>query len=84
MWFILDITYVLCVLAIDPGTSTECTETPVCEEPGRYLNGKGLSISSIPTTLMAVPMLFFLHFCSLSIYHKLFMVPFILCLTVFG
>ena len=28
--------HVLCVLAIDPGTSTECTETPVCEEPGRY------------------------------------------------
>src|SRR3954467_13171959 len=27
---------VLCVLAIDPGTSTECTETPVCDEPGRY------------------------------------------------
>ena len=25
-----------CVLAIDPGTSTECTETPVFEEPGRY------------------------------------------------
>src|SRR3954465_1226143 len=29
--------HVLCVLAIDPGTSTECTETPVCEEPGRYI-----------------------------------------------
>src|ERR1044071_5453153 len=28
--------HVLCVLAIDPGTSTECIETPVCEEPGRY------------------------------------------------
>src|SRR4051812_20746560 len=28
--------HVLCVLAIDPGTSTECTDTPVCEEPGRY------------------------------------------------
>ena len=27
---------VLCVLAIDPGTSTECTETLVCDEPGRY------------------------------------------------
>src|SRR4051812_36827562 len=27
---------VLCVLAIDPGTSTECTETPVCDESGRY------------------------------------------------
>ena len=22
--------------AIDPGTSTECTETTECEEPGRY------------------------------------------------
>ena len=29
---------VLFVLAIDPGTSTECTETPVCEEPGRYMS----------------------------------------------
>ena len=29
--------HVLSVLAIDPGTSTECTETPVCEEPGRYM-----------------------------------------------
>ena len=28
--------HVLCVLAIDPGTSTECIETPVCEEPGHY------------------------------------------------
>src|ERR1043165_3511801 len=28
---------VLCVLAIDPETSTECTETPVCDEPGRYI-----------------------------------------------
>ena len=27
---------VLCVLDIDPGTSTECTETPVCDGPGRY------------------------------------------------
>ena len=32
--------HVLCVLAIDPGTSTECTETPVCDEPGRYINLK--------------------------------------------
>src|SRR4051812_21891543 len=31
--------HVLCVLAIDQGTSTECTETPVCEEPGRYTAG---------------------------------------------
>src|SRR3954469_9063309 len=29
--------HVLCVLAVDTGTSTECTETPVCEEPGRYI-----------------------------------------------
>src|ERR1041385_5972583 len=34
--------HVLCVLAIDPGTSTECTETPVCDEPGRYTFAQGL------------------------------------------
>ena len=31
---------VLCVLAIDPGTSTECTETPVCDESGRYTEAR--------------------------------------------
>src|SRR4051812_36694206 len=30
--------HVLCVLATDPGTSTECTETPVCDEPGHYMD----------------------------------------------
>src|SRR4051812_2485131 len=30
------------------------------------VDDKGLSISPIPTTLMAVPMIFCLHFCSLS------------------
>src|SRR3954465_6284600 len=34
------------------------------------VNGKGLSVSSIPTMLMAVPMILFLHFCALSIYHR--------------
>src|SRR4051812_33987604 len=28
--------HVLCVLAIDPGTSTECTETWILSESGRY------------------------------------------------
>ena len=33
MWFILDITScIVCVLAIDPVTSTECTETLILSE----------------------------------------------------
>ena len=35
MWLFLILHHVLCVLAIDPGTNTECTETPICEEPCR-------------------------------------------------
>src|SRR3954471_4776375 len=46
--------HVLCVLAIDPGTSTECTETPVCDESGRYrsLTERDDYIENVETLLM--------------------------------
>src|ERR1041385_2338470 len=36
--------HVLCVLAIDPGTSTECTETWILSESGRYMSGPGVCV----------------------------------------